>query len=142
MATNAEILLGTTLEYNSKTIGEVISAGGTFLSRNTTQVVSADSTNGVAEGITGIATPGTLDITCILDPTAAGGYNTLAAAIEAATEAAATFTMTGTDTISGTKVLVTSLDLPTAGGPDDAITCSFSLTCLDAGGWGYTDIAA
>jgi len=142
MATNAEILLGSTLSYNSKTIGEVISAGGTFMTRNTTWVYSADSTGGVGEGIAGVATPGTLDITCILDPTALGGYNTLSAAIEAATEAAATFTMPGTDTLTGTKVHVSNLSMPTAGGPDDAITCSFSLTNLDAGGWNYTDKAA
>jgi len=141
MATNAQILLGTTLTFNGETIGEVESAGGTFMTRNVTWVASADSTDGVAEGIAGTATPGTLDITCILDPTNLGAYHTLTAAAEAATEGAVVFTMPGTDIIGATKAHVSDVSQPTAGGPDDAIKCSFSLTNLDVGGWDYTDIA-
>ena len=142
MATNAQLLAGSTFEWNSITVGEVLSASGAFMTRRVVEVLSADSTNTVAEKLSAGAAAGPLTITCILDPTASGAYDGLASGIAAATEAAATFIFPDTSSWSATKALLTNVGIPEANGPEDFFTVTITLECMDVGGWTYTDLAA
>ena len=141
MATNAHMFLGSTLSFNSQTVGEVISVSGTFMTRNKTTILTCDSTNGVAEQLQGSGQPGDLTMTCIYDPTNGGSYNDLMTAIAAGTEAAITFTYPDGTTLVAASGCIMDLGIPAAGGPDGEITVDLTLAVLTATGWAYTDKA-
>lgn len=142
MATNAQVFLGATLAFDGDTIGEIISASGTFMTRNKTAILTCDSTNGVAEQLQGSATPGDLTFTCIYDPTASGAYDSLTAAVAAQTSGVVTFTYPDATTLTATLGCLLDVGVPSAGGPDGEITVDLTIAVLDAAGWTYTDIPA
>ncbi len=140
MATNAQLLLGSTFSFNSVAIGEVVSVSGTFLSRKKRAVVSADSTNGVADNLKGSAEYGDLQIGVIYDPTASGDYDSLATAAAAGTEGAIDFTFPDGTKVAATSGFLADLGLPSAGDPDSEFDVSLSVTPLAA--WTFTDLAS
>lgn len=136
MATNAQILLGSTFSFNSVTIGEVISVNGTLFSRQATSVLTCDSTNGVAEKLKAGGEYGELTIGCVYDPSAGGDYNSLATAAPAGTEGTATFTYPDNTTVSATA-FISNLGIPSAGDPNAIADVTLTVTPVSA--WTYTD---
>lgn len=139
MATNAQLLLGSTFAFGETTVGEVLSGSGTFATRQKRAIVSCDSTNGMAENLQGTAEYGDLTIGCIYDPSASGAFDALATAVAAGTESAATFTYPDGTTVIGTG-FISNLSIPGAGDPNSE--CDVTLTVTPTSAWAYTDLAA
>ena len=140
MATNAQLLIGSTFAFGETTVGEVVSVSGTFVSRQKRAIVSCDSTNGMAENLQGTAEYGDLTIGCIYDPSAAGAYDALATAAAAGTESAGTFTYPDGTTVIASTSFLSNLGIPGAGDPNSE--CDVTLTVTPTAAWAYTDLAA
>jgi len=141
MATNAMVGLRTTLVFNGNSIGEIQSVSGTR-TRNVAEVLSCNSTNQAMEVIAASLNEGEVSFSCVYDQTAGGVYNDLNTDFIAGTSATATISYidpaAATSTHAGTAI-ITSLDMPSFGSPDDPIIVNITLRF--SGQCTYTDVA-
>jgi len=138
MASNAQILLGSTFAFAGDTIGEVTSVNGDIVTRQRVDVHSADSTNGMADTLKGTGVYGDLQIGCILDPTASGAMDGLVSAAAAGTSGIALFTFPDNTTVAASASFLSQLGFA-SGDPNSPFDVSLTVTPTVA--WAYTDKA-
>jgi len=106
-------------------ISEIQSLSGTR-TRNAAEGLSCNSTNQAMEVLAASLNEGEVSVTLIYDQTDSGIYNTLNTAFLAGTSGTAVLTYQGNSTITGTAI-ITGLDAPSFGSPDDPITLGLTL---------------
>lgn len=140
MTTNAITALGTVLTFDGITVGEIQSVSGAR-TRRIIEILSCDSSDSAVEKIAGALNEGEITFHCIYDGSAAGVYNQLNTAFQAATPTPmATGLITYPDTSNHScKGIISSLGLPSFSEADGEI--SIDVTIAFSGKATYTDKA-
>lgn len=138
MATNAITALGTTLTFDTETLGEVQSLTGNRTC-NVVDVLSVSSTNSTIEKLAGAINEGDITVHIVYDGSAAGIYNVMNTKFIARTNATLLLTLSDTSAFSGSAIM-SSLGVPGFGVSDGFVELdiSFALT----GQVTFTDVAA
>lgn len=119
-------------------VAELFSLSGTR-TRRVAEILSCDSTDQALERISAALDEGEITVGIYYDQTDSGIYNTLNTDFLAGTSATATLTYQGTSSVTGTAI-ITQLETPNFGGPDDPVTQSLSLAW--SGKTTFTDVPA
>ena len=128
---------GTTLNYNSELVGEIISVSGTR-SRVAIPIHSCDTPNNAIEKISGSMDEGEITFTLYYSGVATGSYDDLNTDFLAGTDNAFTVT-SGDGTLWVGTGIITGISMAEFGGPDDPNIVT--LTIATNGRLTYTDIA-
>lgn len=131
----SQLLLGSAFAFNSQACGQVISVGGTFLTRNTAEF--SDCANDAKTVLVGTCSYGPINVQLVYDPTATTGvYAVLAGkAVNATPTGAAVFTLGDGMILTAATAVLTNLDLPGAGGDSDRLVTSLTAQPVSGSAW-------
>lgn len=134
----SQLLLGSTFTWNSKLIGQLISIGGTFATRNTHEFSDCD--HDAKTVLAGTYAYGPCNISAVYDPTATtGSFATWSSkAINATPTGSAILTLAKGYVLTGATSILTNLDIPGGGGPDDRLVIAATLQPVNGAAWVLT----
>jgi hypothetical protein len=130
--------LNTAVTFNGGTIDKVNSISGAR-SRNIIPVLTTDAADDAVAKIAGALDEGEITVNLDYDGAAAGVYNDLNTAFQAATSGTLLITLSDTSSFSCTAI-ISAMDIPQFGAADGKVECS--ITFAITGKATYTDVAA
>jgi hypothetical protein len=125
MSSNAQKIIGTTIVFNSYTIGEVTDIGRATMTRNEKKIVTTDSDDDDADFLSQDIERGTLSLTVVYDGSVGDAWSQLESDFAASTEANLVVTYRNG---SIKTVLAKVINLDTAGGAADGGHAEFGVT--------------
>lgn len=136
----AQLLKGTTLSFNGSVLGQLISLGGTAMTRRTSQHPNCGEDQQTI--LYGGAQYGAMTASLVHDYNVAGDFdNLMAKAIAAAPSAAIAVTLADTLAIACSAGYLTELHSPGGGSPRARVEHSLSLSPVDSGVWAVTGVS-
>lgn len=134
----SQLLHGSTFSFATQAIGQVISVSGTCMTRTVPEFAACG--NDLKAALVGTYAWGPVTVTAVYDPTATtGAYAVYAAkAINATPTGAAVFTFGDAAVLTAATAIVTSIDLPSAGGDSDRLVVSMTVQPVNGSAWALT----